>query len=153
LEKYKSSINQTIQDNFLIRDFRNKDFDSLVNLWKATGIYGPERKDDKKSIRRCNSFGGKLLVMIDIREKLLMGSSWMTLDGRRLYLHHFCILPDYQGQGLGKMLGYASLEFIKNTGYQTKVEVHKENIPAKKLYEKLGFFSYTNYDIYMKRDV
>ena len=146
-------MDQLIQEQFLIRDYQRVDFDGLIKLWTATGIYGPERKDNRESIDKCNIFGGKMLVMEDTKIRNIMGSSWMTVDGRRLYLHHFCILPEYQGQGLGKALGYASLEFIKATGYQTKIEVHKENIRAKNLYEKLGFFSYTDYDIYMMRDV
>ncbi len=146
-------MNQIVQDIFLIRDYQSSDFENLIRLWKATGIYCPERKDDKKSIEKCNASGGKMLVMENTKDKRIMGSSWMTVDGRRLYMHHFCILPEYQGRGLGKALGYASLEFIKQTGYQTKIEVHKENTRAKNLYEKLGFFSYTDYDIYMMRDM
>ena len=146
-------MNQIVQDNFLIRNYQSKDFERLLRLWKATGIYNPERKDDEKSIEQCNAFGGKMLVMENTINREIIGSSWMTVDGRRLYLHHFCILPGYQGRGLGKALGFASLEFIKSTGYQTKIEVHKENKPAKNLYEKMGFFSFTDYDIYMMRDV
>jgi len=146
-------MNQIVQDNFLIRNYQSKDFERLIKLWKATGIYGAERKDDEKSIEKCNSLGGKMLIMENIKNKLIVGSSWMTVDGRRLYLHHFCIAPEYQRQGLGKAMAYASLEFIKKTGCQTKIEVQKANIRAKNLYEKLGFFSYTDYDIYMMRDV
>ncbi len=141
-----------VQGCFQIRDYEKKDFKSLLKLWKDTGIFNPERQDDEKSIERCNNFGGKLLVMIDLNNDQIIGSSWMTVDGRRLYLHHFCILPEYQGKNLGESLGYASLNFIKETGYQAKLEVHKNNIPAKNLYEKLGFISYSDYDIYMIRN-
>lgn len=144
-------MNLIVHENFQIRDYENSDFDSLIQLWKSTGIFNPERQDDEISIKRCNSIGGKLLVMTDLKNNLIMGSSWMTVDGRRIYLHHFCILPEYQGKGLGKSLGYASLEFIKSTGYQAKLEVQKSNMPAKSLYEKLGFISFTDYDIYMIR--
>ena len=37
-------------------------------------------------------------------------------------------------------------------GRQVKMEVHKENFAAKKLYEKLGFFAFRDYDIYMIRE-
>ena len=36
---------------------------------------------------------------------------------------------------------------------QVKLEVHKENYPAQRLYEKLGFFAFRDYDIYMIRDL
>lgn len=142
-----------VQECFQIRDYESEDFESLIQLWKDTGIFNPERQDDKKSIERCNSMGGKLLVMVDLCNDRLVGSSWMTIDGRRIYLHHFCILPEYQGKNLGESLGQESLKYIRESGYQAKLEVHKNNIPAKKLYEKLGFISFSDYDIYMKRDI
>ena len=76
----------------------------------------------------------------------------MTWDGRRIYLHHFGILPEYQRQGLGRKLAEASLEWLREQGQQVKMEVHKKNHQAKKLYEKLGFFAFSDYDIYMIRD-
>ena len=144
-------MDASVPINYKIRDYQTGDFENLISLWKQTGIFQPERNDDEKSIDKCNSLGGKLLVMIDLSANRMIGSSWMTTDGRRLYLHHFCILPEYQGKGLGKALGDASLKFINETRLQVKIEVHKENLKAKKLYEKLGFISYTDYDIYMIR--
>jgi len=45
------------------------------------------------------------------------------------------------------------LNTLKKEGRQIKLEVHKENMIAKRLYKKLGFFAYTNYDIFMIRDI
>ena len=77
----------------------------------------------------------------------------MTWDGRRIYLHHFGILPDFQGRGFGTELAQKSLEWIRQTGQQVKLEVHKDNFKAKLLYEKLGFFAFRDYEIYMIRDL
>ena len=76
----------------------------------------------------------------------------MTWDGRRIYLHHFGILPEYQRLGLGRILAQASLEWLREQGQQVKLEVHKENHQAKQFYKKLGFFAFGDYDIYMIRD-
>jgi ribosomal-protein-alanine N-acetyltransferase len=135
-----------------IREYQPDDFDSLVALWKLTGLDYPERGDDKSTIEDCNRQGGKLLVMIDQESKHLVGSSWMTFDGRRIFMHHFGILPEYQNQGLGTMLLKESLQFIKSTGKQVKLEVHKGNQVARHLYESAGFFAFTDYDIYMIRN-
>jgi ribosomal protein S18 acetylase RimI-like enzyme len=136
----------------LIRDYRAGDFKTLLDLWEQTDLTKPERGDSAEAIERCNTHGGRLLVMEEAESKKIIGSSWMTWDGRRIYIHHFGILPEYQGMGLGTRLAEESLEWIRQKGQQVKLEVHKENIAAKRLYEKLGFFAFRDYDIYMIRD-
>jgi ribosomal protein S18 acetylase RimI-like enzyme len=134
------------------RDYRPDDYPSLSELWKQCELSQPERGDSPEAIRICNAHGGRLLVMEDGESKRIIGSSWMTWDGRRIYLHHFGILPGYRGMGLGTRLAEASLEWIREKGRQVKLEVHKNNLQAKRLYEKLGFFAFEDYDIYMIRN-
>ncbi len=139
--------------NTLIRDYQPGDFDSLQSLWEVTGMGGAERGDDAEVIDRCNAMGGKLMVLVDRDSGKLIGSSWMTWDGRRIFLHHFGILPEYQNHGFGKMLARESLEWIRQKGHQVKLEVHEQNKAAIRLYENLGFFEFRDYKIFMIRDV
>ncbi len=138
--------------HFIIRDYKGDDYPQLIQLWNETGLGSPERGDNAGTIDRCNRMGGKLLVMTNAENTILVGSSWMTFDGRRIYLHHFGIKPGYQNLGLGKKLANATLLFIREQGYQVKLEVHKDNRIAKKLYENLGFFFFKDYEIYMIRN-
>ncbi|MBL7110431.1 MAG: GNAT family N-acetyltransferase [Bacteroidales bacterium] len=135
-----------------IREYQPDDFDGLIELWQLTGLDYPERGDDRSTIEECHRQGGKLLIMTNQSSNQLIGSSWMTFDGRRIFMHHFGIRPEYQNRGLGKMLLKESLKFIKSKGKQVKMEVHKENQAARHLYESAGFFAFTDYDIYMIRD-
>jgi ribosomal protein S18 acetylase RimI-like enzyme len=82
----------------------------------------------------------------------IIGSSWMTWDGRRIYLHHFGIHPDWQQRGLGTRLAKESLEWISSTGQQVKMEVHRENKAAIRLYKKLGFIAFEDYNLFMIRE-
>ena len=134
------------------RDYTPDDYPSLYELWTRCDLSQPERDDRPEVIERCNQLGGRLLVMEDPENKRIIGSSWMTWDGRRIYLHHFGILPEYQGMGLGTSLAEASMKWLREQGQQVKLEVHRENHQAKKMYEKLGFFAFSDYDIYMIRD-
>ncbi len=83
----------------------------------------------------------------------IAGTSWMTCDGRRLLLHHFGILPEFQGKGLSKLLLKESLRFAKETGLQVKLEVHSSNHRAINLYNKFGFKLLKDYCIYIIRDI
>jgi ribosomal-protein-alanine N-acetyltransferase len=133
-----------------IRDFQAKDYKQLQHLWHITGMGGEFRGDNENTIEKTLRAGGKLLVLM--KEDLLIGSSWITNDARRLYLHHFGILPDYQGQGLSKLLLEKSMEFARSTGLQIKLEVHKENEIALNLYKKAGFNYLGDYVVYIVRE-
>jgi len=136
----------------IIREYRPSDFLQVEALWKETGIYTLERGDTNEIIQRCNARGGKFLVMEDSVTEQLTGTSWMTFDGRRVYLHHFAISPSLQGRGLGRNLALESLEFAREMGYPLKLEVHRENLPAINLYKSLGFFAFEDYDVFMILD-
>ncbi len=136
----------------IIRDYHPSDFPHVEALWKETGIYAKERGDTDTIIHRCNSLGGKFLVMEDPKTKLIVGTSWMTFDGRRVLLHHFAIRPSSQGKGLGRTLALESLKFAQELGCPVKLEVYQENQPAKNLYRSLGFYAFEDYDIFMKLD-
>ena len=93
-----------------------------------------------------------MLVIEDTNSQNLVGTSWMTFDGRRIHLHHFGIKPELQRTGLGKKLARASLAFAKFKGYQIKLEVHRDNTNAIALYTKLGFTYLGDYDVYIIRN-
>jgi len=136
----------------IFRDYKPSDYLLLSSLWEDLDLSSPERGDTQDTIEKTISHGGKLIIMTD-KDDHIIGSSWMTNDGRRLFIHHFGIAKSYQGKGYGTLLAQESSRFIKETGYQVKLEVHKENLVAKHLYEKMGFFAFTDYDIYMIREV
>ncbi|MGW8316739.1 MAG: N-acetyltransferase family protein [Bacteroidales bacterium] len=135
----------------VIRDYRKGDYKQVLELWKATGIYDPERGDSESAILRCNELGGKFLVMEDPDTGTVEGTSWMSYDGRRIHLHHFAIRPELQGKGLGRTLAGESLRFAEEKGCPVKLEVHRENLRALHLYEKFGFRIFKDYLILMNR--
>ena len=51
------------------------------------------------------------------------------------------------------MLLRESLRFVKEKGYQVKLEVHRTNKKAVQLYKKAGFEYLGDYDIYIIRDI
>jgi ribosomal-protein-alanine N-acetyltransferase len=138
--------------DFLIREFKNDDYEQLLILWKETGLGGAERGDNLKVIQRCNNQGGKLFVLIKKDTDIIVGTSWITFDGRRMLLHHFGIKPEFQQRGLGKYLAMETMNFLRKKGFQIKLEVQRNNIKAISLYEKLGFQILGDYEVYIIRN-
>ncbi len=89
-------------NDIIIREFHDDDYDEIAHFWEITGMGNPERDDNKDTIRRTIDIGGNLLVMQIRDTDRICGTSWLTTDGRRMLLHHFGILPEYQGRGLSK---------------------------------------------------
>lgn len=139
-------------EKFIIRDFKSSDFDGLMEVWHLTNLGSALRGDNLEIIEHSISMGGKMLMVEDSKKKII-GTSWMTFDGRRIHLHHFGIHPDYQRKGIGLLLAKESLRFVKQKGYQVKLEVHKNNHAAIELYKKLGFTYLGDYDVYIIRDL
>ncbi len=136
--------------DYEIRTFQAKDYDQLIFLWEQTGLGNPQRGDTLDVILRTIALGGQLYVMF--HQEKLIGSSWLSQDGRRIYLHHFGILPGYQGKGLSKPLLEKSLQFARQLNLQIKLEVHKTNEIAIELYKKYGFNYLGDYLVFIIRD-
>jgi ribosomal protein S18 acetylase RimI-like enzyme len=138
-------------EKFSVRNFVDNDYNSVIELWLKTDLGNPVRGDNLQTIKETIKTGGRLLILELVSEKKIIGTSWLTNDGRRIYLHHFGIDPEYQGKGYSKPLLEKSIEFAKQTGKQIKLEVHQTNIKATNLYKKYGFKYLGDYDVYIIR--
>jgi ribosomal protein S18 acetylase RimI-like enzyme len=139
-------------NDFIIRDYQSTDCEAIQNLWNLTGLGGKLRGDDRLVIEKTIQNGGKLIVLVYKMSNEIAGTSWLTTDNRRVYLHHFGIKPEFRGLGLSKLLLKESLSFAKATGMQIKLEVRRDNSAAVKLYTNYGFKYLGDYDVYIIRN-
>jgi ribosomal protein S18 acetylase RimI-like enzyme len=142
-----------MNSGFYIRNFSESDYPEIIFLWESLGLGGTHRGDDLQIINRTVKMGGQLLLLVERDSEIIIGTSWLTVDGRRTYLHHFGIKADFQGNGLAKILLDASLKLAKSFGMQIKLEVHKDNLKALGLYTNTGFTYLGDYLTYIIRDI
>jgi ribosomal-protein-alanine N-acetyltransferase len=112
-------------NNYIIRDYRKEDYPQVLSIWETTGMGGKERGDSEHTIERSLQMGGKLLVLEKKSGVEIIGASWMTYNGRRIYLHHFGIKPEFQRKGLGYNLGLASIKFAQEKKSQIRAKIPK----------------------------
>lgn len=136
----------------LIRNYRPEDFPYVEALWKDTGIYTVERGDTPEVILRCIRAGSTFLILENPSDGSVGGTSWITFDGRRTFLHHFCIDPSLQGKGYGRKLALESLAIAREKNCPMKLEVNRQNIPALNLYKSLGFKVFEDYEVFINLD-
>lgn len=138
-------------EEVVIRDFVDSDYDQLMALWYKLQLSRPERGDNLEVIHKTLDMGGALLV-VPYKDQLI-GSAWITNNGRRLYLHHMGVDINFQHQGIGKKLMKSVNAFASQKKMQIKLEVHQQNQYARKLYEKCGFKLLEGYEVLIKREV
>lgn len=139
-------------DGFYVRAYQSIDFDEVDRFWDVNGLGGKHRGDNASTIQETLDAGGHLLILCNDSAKII-GTSWLTNDKRRTYLHHFGISEPYRGKGLSKILLEASLRLAAKDGYQLKIEVHRDNYIALKLYKSAGFKHLGDYDVFIIRDM
>ncbi|PLX11919.1 MAG: hypothetical protein C0594_03020 [Marinilabiliales bacterium] len=134
----------------IIRDYNQTDYNSLSQKWEEAGVGGAHRGDTRGVINRTLKNNGKLYLLEFQGE--IIGSSWLTNDGRRIYLHHFFIQENYRRQGLAKRLLHESVKYADQCGMQIKLEVHAQNTAAENLYRNFGFQELGDYNVFIIRD-
>jgi ribosomal protein S18 acetylase RimI-like enzyme len=136
---------------YFVRDFYESDYSGVLEVWNATDMGGAHRGDNLEVIKNTINNGGALFVLTEKLSGKIIGTSWITNDKRRLYLHHFGIHPQYQGKGLSHLLMEKTMDFARKSGLQIKLEVHKDNSVARILYQKYGFNYLGDYDVFIVR--
>lgn len=140
-----------LPEGFRIRNFEPGDFTAVEKFWNENGLGGAHRGDDAAVVEQTLKAGGHLLLLVT-DDGMVAGTSWMTNDKRRTYLHHFGIADPFRRMGLATFLLKASLELARADGYQIKIEVHRDNLPAQLLYKKAGFTYLGDYDVLIIRN-
>lgn len=68
-----------------------------------------------------------------------IGTMYVTLEPDCVQVHQIYILPEHQGQGVGRMCMLAVLDWASGLGLPVRLRVLKANPRAAALYERLGF--------------
>ncbi len=88
-------------------------------------------------------------------DKIIGFSGLITDDYKNKGIFEIFIHKNYRNAGIGKELTQSIIEYSKNIGLkQINLSVRKNNIPAIKLYEKMGFIKQsrdTNSILYNKK--
>ena len=107
----------TGEDTFfaLIRDYRKADYAALREIWIAGNIETDDTDTPAAIARNIRTRPNGFRVFVaevqpcDDKNKPLgnprvAGGVTLTFDGRRAYVYHFAVHPDFRGLGLGREL-------------------------------------------------
>ncbi|MCD6234264.1 MAG: GNAT family N-acetyltransferase [Candidatus Marinimicrobia bacterium] len=124
---------------FTIRTYRISDYEAVQNLWKAAGLY-LSLSDTREELHRMLDKHPELFLIAE-QKGILVGTVLGSFDGRRGYIHHLAVLPEYQHRGIGTFLlktleeKYRSMDVVK-----IHLFIETENAEVESYYQKLGWY-------------
>jgi len=121
-----------------IEKFTLEQYDEIVELWRKAGIELVS-SDTINEVSRVFSRNPELFLIGKIQEKIIavvIGA----FDGRRGYVHHLAVDPNYQKKGFGKTIMDALIEqFRKMNIHKVHLFIEKSNRSAVEFYNNLGW--------------
>ena len=116
------------------------DYDAVVALWKVLPGIGLSAADGREAIERyLERNPGMSFVARDGNR--LIGAVLCGHDGRRGYLNHLAVDPNYHRQGIGQRLANACLEALKAAGIdKCHIFVYGENVSGLAFWKAVGWY-------------
>jgi N-acetylglutamate synthase len=115
------------------------DYDAVYALWKAMPGIGLSTADSREAISRYLERNPGMSFVARDGSKLV-GAVLCGHDGRRGYLHHLAVDPDYRRQGIGQRLVDACLQALKATGInKCHIFVYGDNVSGQAFWEAISW--------------
>jgi len=117
----------------------NELFDLLNSLSEEAKKFFHPHPFDKRTLKQIGLSKKDHYFVLTVNKKII-GYSMLRLFGYEIPSYGACIRNGYERQGYGMMLTERTIQKVIELGYKEMIlTVHKDNIPAIKLYEKTGF--------------
>jgi len=131
-----------------IRPMTIEDYDAVIRLWLQTEGMSVRDADSRENIALYLDRNPNL-SFVAVSEGNIIGAVLVGTDGRRGYLQHLAVLPQFRGQRIGYQLISQSINALAKIGIpKTHLFVYDDNLNAQKFYEKLGWFPRDNIRMY-----
>ena len=121
-----------------IEKFKIEYYDEVVGLWRKAGVEIVS-SDTIDEVTRVLNRNPDLFLIGKLHEKVIsvvIGA----FDGRRGYVHHLAVDPDYQKMGFGKTIMDALIEQFRTKNIQkVHLFIEKSKKSVVKFYSNLGW--------------
>ena len=125
-----------------IRKMHIDDYEQVYALWLSCKGMGLNSVDDTMDgIKRFLERNPET-CFVAVSDSIIVGVIIAGNDGRRGYIYHTAVNPDFRRQGIGKELVNAALEALKRCGItKTALVVFENNQEGNEFWEEMGFVS------------
>lgn len=120
------------------RDFTLDDFDSVIDLWKRAGLI-LSRSDRIEGLEKKLKRDSELFFVVE-EDGRIIGAVMGCYDGRRGWINHLAVDPEYQGRNIGRAIIKELEKRFKKLGCEkVNLLIEKNNCKVQGFYENMGF--------------
>ena len=125
--------------SYQIREMTIEDYEDVIVMFRETLGITVRDADSREAIAAyLNRNPG--LSFVAVVDKKIIGCVMSGHDGRRGYLQHMIVRPEFRKQGIGKDLYSACLSALQAIGiYKTHLFVQKTNVAAEEFWKRQGW--------------
>ncbi len=121
-----------------IEKFTMESYENVVQLWRKSGI-SVGSTDTREELERMLQRNPNLFLIGKVNNRII-GVVIGGFDGRRGYVHHLAVDPDYQKKGYGKMIMDELIEKFRKIGvHKIHLFIEKYNKDVVEFYRNLGW--------------
>ena len=125
-----------------LRKMKIEDYDNVYSLWMSCVGMGLNNLDDSKDGIEKFLNRNPDTCYIAVEKDEVTGVIMVGSDGRRGYIYHTAVHPNYRNQGIGKALVNAALDSLIGLGInKVALVVFERNKVGNEFWEKMGFTS------------
>lgn len=123
-----------------IRNMRISDYESVYALWMSCTGMGLNNLDDSKEGIEIFLKRNPTTCFVAEEDRKIVGVIMVGNDGRRGYIYHTAVHPEFRGRGIARSLVESALTELKSLGInKTALVVFARYETGNKFWEKLGF--------------
>ena len=135
-----------------IRSMKIEDYDEVFAMWLITSKRALSSADSKENIEKYLN-RNKGLSQVAICDGKIVGTVLSGHDGRRGFIHHMAVLPEYRRHHIGRTLAEKAIQKLTDEGIEkTHIFCYKDNKTGQGFWTDFGFerrddiydFSYDN---------
>jgi ribosomal protein S18 acetylase RimI-like enzyme len=121
-----------------IREYAPEDYNNVKTLWLKAGLV-LSHSDTEKELHRVLPLNPQLFLVAEMNNRLI-GTVLGTFDGRRGYVHHLAVIPEFQKKGIGTaLLDELENRYKKLNVVKIHLFIETFNAGVESYYEKKGW--------------
>ena len=123
-----------------IREMVEEDYDQVYQLWLSCAGMGLNDLDDsKEGIARFLQRNPQT-CLVAVENQTIIGAILVGSDGRRAYIYHTAVHPNYRRRGIARQLVETVLTVLDDLKiHKVALVVFKRNTEGNQFWERLGF--------------
>ena len=122
----------------LIRPLTLSDEEAVIAVWRACGLTHPNN-DPHKDIARKMKVDPDMFLVYEVDGKIV-GTVMVGYEGHRGWINYLGVLPEFQGQGLGRELMERGEAMLVARGCaKINIQIRATNTKVIRFYEGIGF--------------